>query len=349
MGIGTGSLAGLAVLGLGLFGYNLATPEEGQNPSTDKRVSAKMSNATLDEVAQWLSKSGVNFVIDKGALKDTRVNLNIVDKPLRDVMDAIANAVGASWVKSGDIYALRPGFAGVPMPDMGAFEGFVPGLNMDELRKWESEMHGPEHAPRVFEMDPERMRKFEMELAPKIREHMKELEGFEFPMPEIMEELHKEGGALRMKMLDSEKIEQLLESMTPQQKELMHSRGFLKHEDLTAKQREILGPFGKMGTFSFNDGDRKITIRGTGEGLKLERELAIPPAAPLAPPAPRTDVKQLVESLTPAQKDLMRAQGHLFVDQLTDAQRRMMHVPTGGSFTLSISDGSTTITIKSRD
>ncbi|MDQ2986173.1 MAG: hypothetical protein M3R13_05560 [Armatimonadota bacterium] len=138
MGLATGSLMGLATLTLGWLGFTATQQPTAstQAPSLDKRVTASMTNASMDEVLQWLRRTGVNFVIDKNnSSTHAKLNLNIVDKPLKDVMEAIASAVGGSWQKHGDIYSLRRGGAfglGAAPPEEDIIRVFPP--NMDEMR-----------------------------------------------------------------------------------------------------------------------------------------------------------------------------------------------------------------------
>ena len=178
MGIASGSLVGLATLSLGWLGFTATqTAPPAQSPSLDKRVTASMTNASMDEVLQWLRRTGVNFVIDKThAPKDAKLNLNIVDKPLRDVMDAIASAVGGAWQKHGDVYSLRQGtLFGTPTPGFPGegMEFTLPPMNMDELRSHEAEI-----APQIREG----LRNFKHEIDPKLLE---ELEGLKIEMPDF--------------------------------------------------------------------------------------------------------------------------------------------------------------------
>jgi len=67
-------------------------------------------------------------------------------------------------------------------------------------------------------------------------------------------------------MIDSKRmrIKELLESLTPAQKEKQEKQGYLNLDDLTPKQREMLGDIPKEGnwTFSYSIDGKKVTIKG---------------------------------------------------------------------------------------
>lgn len=359
MGLASGSLVGLATLTLGWLGYTAtqqpATPAP--SPSLDKRVTASLTNASMDEVLQWLRRTGVNFVIEKtDASADTKLNINVVDKPLKDVMDAIASAVGGKWQKHGDVYSLdsrRMAWAPEVAEDwMRDLAPMIEGHMGDFKFEMSPEMHDrlAEIAPRIkehlgnlqFEMDPE-IRGELLELAPRLHEMMPE-------------------GGMRLKMLTHEQRNELFNSLTPKQKELMKSRGHLVPEDLTSRQRELLKSLGNLhGSLRLKDGDREFNLKGPKGNMRADVVIE-PPVAPRAdrlapPPPPRIEAipmpessrwKELSASLTTEQKDLLKSQGHLFDDQLTSAQRRLVNLPDDATYTLTIVNGDNSITIKSR-
>ena len=375
MGIATGSLVGLATLSLGYLGFTATQTAPAQAPTLNTRVTASMNNASMDEVLQWLRKTGVNFVIDKSrAPKDARLNLNIVDKPLRDVMDAVASAVGGSWQKHGDVYSLRQGMAfGTPAPEFfGERIDTLPPMDLDELRAYRAEIApkiGEELRHFKTEIDPKMLEELkELQMDPKVFEHLKELEiempdfeGFVMPpMPEGAE-------GLKLRMLNEGQIKELIGSLTSKQKEIMKSKGHLTPGDLTPKQQEILKSMGGVhGMLRLKTDDGEISIMGP-EGLPEHGIIIAPPAEPRqrvgeaapAMPMPKTDIavpmppatnrwKELSASLSQSQKDLIKKQGFLYDDQLTAAQLRMVSLPHDSNFTLTVSNGKESLTIKSR-
>lgn len=363
MGNTLGTLIGAATLGLGTLGITLANQEPLQAPTPDKRVSASMNNASMDDVLEWLRRTGVNFVIDAGdPAARARLNINVNNQPLKDVMDAIAEALGGEWQKNGDVYSLRSGhgFEAAP-PAMGELQMFDEG----EMRAW-----GEHLAPKIREhlRGMEGFENFE-ELAPLIEKQFGEMgPGFEKRMHELAPKLEKlkdlelelkgldELPPMHFRMLDDENVSKLLKSITPKQKELMKSRGHLTPDDLTSDQKAMLEEFGGLrGNLSLHrDGD-KIRIVGP-DGDKLRGEVVIAPGAPVPPraemalPAPphQGRWKDLMASLSASQRDLLQKQGHLWEDQLTPAQRRMINLPMDSTYTLTMTDGNASITIKSR-
>jgi hypothetical protein len=145
----------------------------------------------------------------------------------------------------------------------------------------------------------------------------------------------------------------------------MKSRGHLTPEDLTSDQKAILEKIGSLrGNLTLNKDDMKLKIIGP-DGDKIHDKIVIAPGTPVAPsiegmpavprtpgapPAPPQPArwKELKASLTAEQKDLIKKQGHLWDDQLTAVQRRMINLPSDSNFTLTMADGNESITIKSR-
>jgi len=356
MGIASGSLMGLATLTLGWLGYTATQQPTTPTPpaSLDQRVSASLTNASMDDVLQWLRKTGVNFVIDKSqAADDARLNINVVDKPLKDVMDAIASAVGGKWQKHGEVFSLE---ARGPMGMPGGWRDEMPPVIEGEMGDMQFNLP-PDFQEQLAEIAPrirEHLGNLEFELGPEMR---RELEGLAPRLHELMPE-----PGMRLQMLNDEQREQLFNSVTPKQKELMKSRGHLVPEDLTPRQRELLRPLGELhGSFRLKDGDREFYLKGP-KGNERGAPMVAPHAPQsgdtMAPPAvPRVDVipmpppgrwKDLSASLTSEQRELLTAQGHLYSDQLTPAQRRMVNLPDDATFTLTIVNGKDSITIKSR-
>lgn len=363
MGLASGSMIGLATLTLGWLGYSATQqPTAPQAPSLEKRVTASLSDATMDEVLQWLRKTGVNFVIDKGdASAHSKLNINVVDKPLKDVMDAIASAVGGKWQKHGDVYSLHThGDALAPLP-FGDFDmGLVP-----EIKERLGDLK--------FEISPEMRERLEA-MIPDIEEQLQELEKSFGPelrglAPKIRGMMPGPDGMMRFRMPSSQQREELLNSVTPKQKELMKSRGHLVTEDLTPRQREILESLGRMtGRLSLQQDGREFTFQGPmGErgGMAAPappRARGLAPRAPMPPeiaePAmPRMDAVPmpdgphwdgLISSLTAEQNDLLKTQGYLYADQLTPDQRGLLALPHDASYTITIVKGDKSITIKTR-
>lgn len=83
---------------------------------------------------------------------------------------------------------------------------------------------------------------------------------------ELQKSLKEMNGKLKIQMKDIElKLENLrkfMDSLTDEQKALAKKQGHLNWSDLTKKQQELLGDFGKEGgTIRFNMDDRNVTIK----------------------------------------------------------------------------------------
>jgi hypothetical protein len=386
MGTVSGTLMGLATLTLGALGFTAANQEpvaSAQGPST--RLSATMNNASMEDVLEWLRRTGVNFVIDAGdPASRARLNVNVNNQPLKDVMDAIASAVGGAWVKHGEVYSLK---------SRGMFGATAPSIPFDGEPGAFGESFGPKIREHLRDFNEKEMRAFGESLAPKIKEHLRELEEFgpefekhfekfEMELPE-MKEFHMpklpEMPNMKLIMPKMENVDKLMKSLTPTQKELLKSKGHLTPEDLTAAQKELLkGMGGLKGNMRFHKDGEEFSMRAPGEviiapptplppGERIEGvPVPMPPGeriggnpVPLPPdvriegvprpvPPPPARWKELSASLTQSQRELIKKQGHLYDDQLTAAQRRMVHLPEGSSFTLTIKNGKESLTIKSR-
>lgn len=373
MGNTFGTLIGAVTLGLGTLGVTLANQEPTSPASAqNERVSASMNNASMDDVLEWLRRTGVNFVIEANdPAAQARLNINVNNQPLKDVMDAIANAVGGEWKKNGNVYSLRSGHGLAMAPSVPFGEG--------EMREW-GENIAPkirQHLEELEGMEGFDIRSFE-EMAPLLEKELGALApGLEKRMHELAPKLEKlkdleidlkglEGMPhIQFKMLDDENVDKLLKSLTPKQKELMKSRGHLTPEDLTSQQKAMLEEFGGFrGNLTLHKDGDKIKIVGP-EGDKFRGDVVIAPGAPVAPRIDRVPAvpgtpgaapvppqpgrwKELKASLTATQKDLLKSQGHLWDDQLTATQRRMINLPLDSNFTLTMTDGNESITIKSR-
>jgi hypothetical protein len=369
MGNTFGTLIGAATLGLGTLGVTLANQDPVASAATpDKRVSASMNNASMDDVLEWLRRTGVNFVIEAGdPASRARLNINVNNQPLKDVMDSIANAVGGEWKKNGNVYSLRSGhgFAIPPMApgELRLFGGGEEGEWGELPPKIRERLEGlevPEGWQRFEEMAPLIEKQFG-EMGPEFEKRMHEL----MPKLEELKGLELEGG-MHFKMFDDESVDKLLKGLTSKQKELMKSRGHLTPGDLTKDQEALLEKMGGLhGNITLHKDGEKFKIIGPG-GDKVHGEVVIAPGTPMAPgmemmppvqiepgaPAPtplqHSRWKELRASLSASQKDLLKKQGHLWDDQLTAAQRRMISLPSDSNYTLTMTDGNESITIKSR-
>lgn len=108
------------------YGWTLASQETGQQHDArlDKTVTIHIEG-TVADVVKWLTDQGVSFVISDDNLSQKKLMINMVDQPLKDVVGAIADAMGGRWQKRGNVYAFQ---------SAGSFpfgSDNLPGMTMD--------------------------------------------------------------------------------------------------------------------------------------------------------------------------------------------------------------------------
>lgn len=271
-----------------------------QDANLGRSVSVTFNTAKFSDVLMWLRKEGVSFVTeDHETDEGPRLTMNIVNKPLRDVMDAIAEVFGGTWTKKGDVYAFVRRRAGFPF---GAFEfgdlgksgelWIAPGMSPEEQEKFRKEFE-----PMMKEWAKKFQEEFEKNwigpdgkwLLPKgeeierLKEELPEVSEkmfreFRIEIPELKLELEKE--LQELKKLDPEKfrsvlpegrgfvfggpqLAEILKSLTQEQRKLHDERGYLTPNDLTAAQKKMLGGLPETGDWTVTiavDG-KKLTIK----------------------------------------------------------------------------------------
>jgi len=99
-----------------------------QQDQMHKLVSVAFTGAGVHEVVDWLTKQGVNFMLNESGLpSDKKISLNLVDQPLSDVVDALGDALGGHWEHRGKILVFRNG---------AGLRGF-PGLGTEGAGSWD--------------------------------------------------------------------------------------------------------------------------------------------------------------------------------------------------------------------
>jgi SHS2 domain-containing protein len=247
----------------------------------DGKVTIRLNDATPQQVFDQLRAAGLNFVVEtSGIEKGKRLTLNLQGQPADKALAAVADALGLSVSKKGDVYALRPGFDATIAPRVWSgdmpkgwdkeFKGFE-GLEIAP-RIW---MHGPDGKAWVEgkELSPEQREKLEKALKdmPDVRI---EIDKALKEMPKITEEARE---AIDKAMAERDKafaekarafkfeganLTKIMESLTEEQWRLHERQGHLKPSDLTPAQRELLGAKG--------DGEFSITIDKDGKKLTIK-------------------------------------------------------------------------------
>ena len=246
----------------------------------ERKVSLRVDDASLKDVLSKLPK--VDYVVDADAFKARRITLSLTDVTTTEALDAIAAAIDAHWETVGGVRVLKKG-AGFGINSTG-FHTFTfpstkdfPSLNGKSFRALP-----PDAFKNLFKdgktmpgLTPERTK--EMQRA--LEEARKSLEDSRGEFEKAMERARLRGEGLRGPMgeetrkalersraggdgaahLDMD-VDALLKSITPAQKELAKSQGYLKISDLTPEQRKMTG----------HDGTIEIRITRNGETLSIK-------------------------------------------------------------------------------
>ncbi|HWD37460.1 MAG TPA: hypothetical protein VG944_01310 [Fimbriimonas sp.] len=260
---------------LSLADAELVTTDSSQGENS-KLVSVTFRNARVGDVLSWLDRHGVSYVVDDGAVKQRSITVNIKNQPLRDVIDALGSALGGHWERRGQIhiFVAGPGFFGTygamsPWLDGKSFKNGFPDKNIKEwttpdgkqFKFWATPngqgQFSPDKSFKLF-TTPDKNFKFENGKG-WFTPDGKEFKLWSTPDGKSFN-FGKGDGVFFMKHVD---YDSLLKSLTDKQKDLEKSQGYLTLDDLTPKQREMLGIDHQSGNFEFvfeKDG-QKLTIK----------------------------------------------------------------------------------------
>jgi hypothetical protein len=273
--------ASIAALAAATLGTNFAVEAEPQakevklsavqaTRALQRNVTVRFDNAPVAEVVKWLGAQGVSFAISQDELPSGRITLNIVDQPLSDSLKAIAAALGGRWERTGDIHVFRKGMGNVFAPSRMSIPEIRPGQQFEPF--------SPEARAKLQEQllkERSVFGKEEMERVQAMRKQMEEMlktrGEFRVEGPEglkLREMIQGErlkglmGDRIAVSRLQTGDLKQLLESLTPEQREKHERQGYLGFEDLTPAQQRMLNVKGDGNwTVSYSADGKKITIR----------------------------------------------------------------------------------------
>ncbi len=278
---------------------SLASHPEFAEEKYDRKVTASFRGSSLQDVLRWLTSQGVSFVADESKLpKDKKITLNVVDRPLKEVLQALATAMDGHWESEGGMLVWRSGrtaefrfdsgrvFAPAkpPMPpkvsgpgskgarlfterDIEMFQ-----FDTDKMIKGWKEIEVPDgnggkqkvRVPEIDEKVIEEFAKRQEKWAKEFSERMEKDFGKDGEKLRFLKErkmLPPEPG-LRITPGDPGKISK---SLSDSQKKTLKERGYLKIDELTKEQQSMLGlkEVGKDATISIviNIDGEKIEIR----------------------------------------------------------------------------------------
>ena len=340
-------------------------------PVQDKRVTVRI-NGTLDDVVKWLGDTGVSFVLEDKAIASRKLTINLVNQPVEDAIAAIADALGVSWSKRGEVYVFGGQkfmhFAPAAPSSPKAPSGVAPKVwswspkdgdqitidvqkAIEQARKAQKDAKGI--APKVFTfevpghpMSPKDQQEFELHMK-QLGEHMKALphdvkvftdlkpmsEKEQKAFEESMKKLH-EGLKVLPKSFEGTKMSE------KERKELELEMKKL-HEEMKSLPHD-------MKVFKWDGKDYKGMSEAERKAFeKSMRDLKVElPKLPKAPVALKSaDMKELMKSLTPDQKAKHERQGYLKLSDLNGGQKKMLGNPSG-NFTISVNMDGQKLTIK---
>lgn len=154
----------------------------------DKKITVRFKQASVEEVLDWLSNQGVNFVTS-GIPKDAKINLNISDTPLSEVIEVVGHSLGGSFVKRGNTYVFQRGNGGFTFDGPMTFMKEIPRVDLERVKNFEGQAFAmPEGF--TFKMLDSQDPKSQKEIQ-KMHEEIRKEFG---PNSDFMKKLHKELG-----------------------------------------------------------------------------------------------------------------------------------------------------------
>lgn len=201
----------------------------------DGRVTVSGDAVDAADVLARLRAAGVEFVVDADAVpKGKKLSLNIVAKPAKAALGAVAEALGLGVVERDGVFVLKREAPARPQGQA------LPRLFAGEFPEaWIEKLKVPEGTLKRFRLE----------------EFLKEGDApFVSPFPGSTR-------GLAFRLADPSDLKKLAESLTAAQRELHSKKGFLTPDDLTQDQRKLLG--NPEGTFEiwFRDGDTDIKVK----------------------------------------------------------------------------------------
>lgn len=248
-------------------------------PLSEEKHSVSFKNAEVQDVLEWMDKMGVSYVMPEGPWSTRKVTLNMRDQSLAAIADAIGFALGGRWERRGSIFVFRQDAFGIGVAAPGLAElnreirtstprgrALVPPATSKSGKSAPPPLvvEGfvmPDVEVRAMEFDSEQaeaFRKLSTEAARKALAEAHKARVVDIAETLRRRELDSARSTIRFQQ---DSAGRLLESLTPQQRALQSSRGYLKLSDLSVSQRNMLGnPKGDFRISIQIDG-RKVEVR----------------------------------------------------------------------------------------
>lgn len=330
------SLAAALAAGLSFGAYTQVSAQGDVNQGTvaQRKVTRSFDNAKLAEVLDWLKAQGVNFVIRPDQVDpNSRLSLNAVNQPLRDVMSAIAAAFGGSWTKEGELWVFRQGASRDFLLGAPSFPDF-PSFGLDKLEndpKFRVFTENDLKDSPEFKKWMESWKKDWQKWAEEWKDHAKDFD-FKFYGPKVRVWTDKDlqNDPEFKKWLDQWRSE-IDRSFGPEFQKKMEQRA----KELAEKAREF-----KTDESEMKRATEEMEKELFRQGKALEsKNLFIDDAK----------IRQLMDSLSDQQWAKQEVQGYLTLADLTEKQRELVKdLPTDGSWSISYSIDGKKITLKGK-
>lgn len=261
----------------------------------DGKVNIDFDNASASDVLSWMKSAGVNFVVETSEVpKDKKLTVHIKGQPMDKAIESIADALGMTWTKKGQIYTLKNGEGVINWntisPDKnGQWKIFSEPLGGEDWEKFREDLKGFKFdadtfpSTKILKLDGKEFKVLQEKLKemPGLKLELDKLKGFrEFDAKDLekLKEPFKEMPRLKLE-LDKLKdlklpdmsgvkiglgtIGKLAESLTPEQIAKNEKNGHLTFEDLTPEQRDMLGDWSKDSQFT-------ITVSRDGKTVTIK-------------------------------------------------------------------------------
>lgn len=316
-----------------------AAPAIATTAQDSRKVTINYSGP-LEHLGGKLSDAGISFVIDPASVKNKEIMLNIEDRPVSEVMEAIGTALGGRFVRHGNTYAFtnRPGalapLAELPMKADGFTFSFDDkdmkmlmdgkALDMKNLEKHMKEM--------------ETQMKAKALKAPSVRAWV---DGKEMDPKKAAEQQEKIMKELKAKGLLIKPGEIIVEGKPLDEKQMKELHKKLS-EEIKIKDLAVIPP-------RFEGGPIWVTPPTERQGIKVEvgEALRAHSLAKTRGFALNSDgIQKVMKLMTAKQWEIQKSKGFLTWRDLSPEQQKALGDRPAGSFTVTVTIDGQTLTIK---
>ncbi len=357
-----------------------------ETQAQDKKITVRFKQASVDEVLDWLSNQGVSFVT-AGVPKDAKISLSVNDMPLSEVIAAVGNALGGTFVKNGNTYIFHKGaqsftfqapaaaFKEIPKIDTKVFQelkGMPEGFAFKSFSKEElqAQKELQEKMRKEFGPNSDFMKKLHQEMG-----DAKKWESFHKDQAKLHEELRKQLSQRDMKAWGEQDAKKWEEFGKQMEKRFGAGSDFEKEMKVWSqkhgKEMELkFGPdsnFAKeMKAFKLENGKMRELSQKEREQMMRDLEIKMKDLKdfkmPAMPPMPKMEglpaipstsfhsgnILDVAKGLSPAQRELNKKQGFLYWSDLTKAQQSKIGAQNWtGNWSITINRDGESFTLKS--